>query len=464
MWDLNTGKVVSTHRAPEGVFWNVAISPDGKSMVGVYGTKEEIGESKPVGSVLYGWDLATGKERFRISHWGGRGVRFSPDGQCLISIAGGEVRVTDATTGKIIHRMRGHGCEWILDCAFSSDGKRLVTGGRDHTAIVWDLSTGKPVLDFESPRGPVDVIAFAPDGKTLFTGCAEDHTGGLWNTDTGKRLHGLVANGKGSPLAAAFTPDGQYVVVGYGQPRHAIGTGDAWTARLWSVSDGKSVHVYPAHKDGIQKVAISPDGKLLATRDWGEKVFLWDISTEKLISDINWGPRNNAELLAFRGANELIGVSVDKTNKSHVVNLISGKTLGRLKMDDLPQKAPRARYLRTQLLAISPAGGQVAAVVDSNGKQSLILCDIASGNVADSSFEVSVNLWSSVAFSPDGKTIAVCERDTVHLFDVNTGKKLRTLNGHDGNIASVVFSPDGKRLATGSWDSTVLVWDLTSKP
>jgi WD40 repeat protein len=69
----------------------------------------------------------------------------------------------------------------------------------------------------------------------------------------------------------------------------------------------------------------------------------------------------------------------------------------------------------------------------------------------------------AVAFSPDGKTIASgCEDHTIKLWDVASGKEIRTLDHHTGWAYSVVFSPDGKTLASGSWDRTVKLWDVAS--
>ena len=72
-----------------------------------------------------------------------------------------------------------------------------------------------------------------------------------------------------------------------------------------------------------------------------------------------------------------------------------------------------------------------------------------------------------MAFSPDGRTVAVStghDGAAVGLFDVGTGRELRTVRGRQGLIAGLAFSPDGKRLATGGSDDTVLVWDLTARP
>ena len=71
------------------------------------------------------------------------------------------------------------------------------------------------------------------------------------------------------------------------------------------------------------------------------------------------------------------------------------------------------------------------------------------------------SLVNSVAFSPDGKTLASGSRDaTIRLWDVASGREFKTLKGHLSDVDSIAFSPDGKTLASASDDKTIKLWDV----
>jgi hypothetical protein len=168
----------------------------------------------------------------------------------------------------------------------------------------------------------------------------------------------------------------------------------------------RCVHTLPGHSSFVNSLAISPNGKTLASGSWDKTIKIWNLETGELIGTLT-GHSDRVNSVAISGDGKmLVSGSSDETIKFW--NLDSG-----------------------ELLCTFPGH----------------------------SMEV-----NSVAISPNGLVIASCggADNTIKLWNLRTGELLRTLRGHLDNVNAVVFSPDGKILASGSSDATSKVWNAES--
>ncbi len=240
----------------------VAFTPDGKTLVASDNNSVRL------------WDTATGKEKAALKNGksGAKPVAVSLDGK-LIAAGNWDktVRLWDGAGGAEVATLVGH-VGPVLTVAFSPDGALLATGGRSESWVgeaqvkLWDLRTRTESASLPGIADPVGKLAFSPDGKTLAVG---DVRGGLVLWDVASKQVRQRLKGQTSVSIVVWSPDGRRLVSGGSD------------IRIWESDTGKLLTTLPVgdNTDDCFGLAITKDGKLLASGSHRGNIKVWDVRT-----------------------------------------------------------------------------------------------------------------------------------------------------------------------------------------
>lgn len=192
---------------------------------------------------------------------------FSPDGrEVLGGLRDGTAIIWNTATGKMRRLLSGHTKD-VTSVACSPNGQTLLTGSKDKTAIVWDAGTGQRLRSLTGHSDFVNCVAFSPDNRQVVTGSGDD-TLILWDSTTGRQLRTFSGHSN-NVRAVAFNFDGSQILSGANDK----------TAALWDTSSGQRLHVFLGHSDTVMCVAFSPDGRRALTGARDKTAILWDCTS-----------------------------------------------------------------------------------------------------------------------------------------------------------------------------------------
>jgi RNA polymerase sigma factor (sigma-70 family) len=429
IWDVATGRQVRAFAVASDVL-GVAFTLDGKTLA-----------TCGNGSRIRFWDPATGKwlrESNSLDAHGQTDLHYMPDEKTLVSRGGSGLRAWDAESGKMLRESEG-GNRNVGHLAVSRDGKLLATSwGGPHTFDVWDAGTLKFHRALPGHRNRVTCLAFAPGGKTLFSGA--DITGDRlteWDLATGTVARELGKETSGAK-DLALSPDGRFLAAC--DHYNSIG--------LYELATHKEVRRFKGHTNVVVSACFSGDGKTLATGSYYDKTLrLWDVMTgkERLQIALNQDWPCNA---AISPDGKVVAAGGFRDGSVCFWDTATGKLVRTLATPHQP----------AYNVAFTPDG---RALATAGIGATVHLWDVATGRSVRQFGEATCSWMTRVAFSPDGRTLAVAGNDNaVSLWEVDFGGKRGKFVGHAGPAHALAFSPDGRRLASGGDDTTILVWDV----
>ncbi|KAF7334812.1 WD40 repeat-like protein [Mycena sanguinolenta] len=362
-------------------------------------------------------------------------VAFSPDGTRVVSGSKDKtMRIWDVTSSATLQRMEGH-TNWVTSVAFSPDGARIVSGSEDKTVCIWDAMTGALLGRMEGHTSRVTSVAFAPDGARIVSGSG-DKTVRIWDAMTGAAL-GRMQGHTGSVRSVAFSPDGA---------RIASGSMDE-TVHIWDATTGAKLERMKGHADSVHSVAFSPDGAHIVSGSSDETVNIWNAMTGALLGSME-GHTDWVHSVAFSPDGACI-VSGSGDTTVRIWDATTGAALGKM----------QGHTGSVRSVAFSPDG---ACIVSGSTDETVRIWD-ATPAATLGKIEGHTSSVMSVAFSPDGARIVSGSGDeTMRIWDATTGAPLQRMEGHTDVVTSVAFAPDGARIVSGSHDNTVHIWDATT--
>ena len=514
LWDTTTGEKLATLSGHDGplplaidrqaiqeAIHDQTFFPDGGSLVLVLefsldGTRLASGSQDKTVRL---WDTDTGDELAILQKHTGwiNALAFSTDGKKLASGSTDKtVHLWDTDTGELIMTLTGH-LNGIVALSFSPDGSTLVSGSTDGTIKFWNTETGDLLpINITEHTEWVKAVTFFNDSSTLAS-IAFNGIINFWDLNTLQKTGSQNAGHRDLLRNSAFSPDGTKLAsVGAKATMffEAGGSGAAPSThmadqlvRLTDVRTGRELATLNEIVGGINPgggMAFSPDGKAVAFDSLG-KIYIWNTETESSINislvdeeNVPENPNNangNGNFALPQGMmlHHIPSISALVFSPDGK-KLVSGTMGGKVQMWDAETGVALAPFLAGQNMEEAVKGGPgnftvtyhdiITALAFSSDGTRLAVGSERKIRLLGSSKQPRLKdvppSTKSLAFSPDDTVLVAGLRNGgIELFDMTTGEKITTLNGHTSTVETLVFSPDGKTLVSTGHDGTILLWD-----
>jgi WD40 repeat protein len=489
VWDVESGCLLHTLKGHSSRVSGVALSGDGRRAV-----------SSSWDNTLKVWDVESGLLLRTLTGHSKivDGVALSSDGQRAVSASwDNTLKVWDVESGHLLHTLEGHS-EIVRNVALSSDGRRAVSASYDKTLKVWDVDSGLLINTLEGHTDWIEDVALSADGRRAIS-ASKDKTLKVWNVDCvspssrQESLSGLLWDAvlSSDGRIAIYASDGNALKV-WDEEDGCVHTLTNYSGRIWGVTMNVSglravstltdslasflgvdcgglQHILENHSERDDGITLSANDSHTVSASWDNSLKVWDVKNGGLIYTLEGHTRSVRDVALSADGRRAVSASNDETLR--VWDLENGCLLHILE----------GHSGVVNCVSISADGRKA---VSSSWDHTLKVWDLASGHLLHT-LEDQSDMVNEVALSADGRLAVSASTDEIlkiwdldngcllrtmevsRLFnsglnyeDSDSGRLLRTLEGHFDMVRGVALDTEGRRAVSVAGDPRLKVWDV----
>lgn len=420
LWNRD-GRCQKILKGHTGFVFYISYSPDNKF----------IASSSNDGTVRI-WDTGLGKCQRVLMGFGdgGNALDFSPDGKYLAT-NNGRVKIWDIYSGKCVKTIEG---EYEHNCIkYSKDGKQLLLVAEEEI-ILWDIEKGECVQKFEEEKDWFSHFADYNNEENLIVSCRGNKFR-VWDINSGKCL--VSWNGHSDIVhSVSFFSDGERI----------LSTSSDKTIRVWDLGRNKQNRL-TIYSESESPVMFSPDDSKLISSDSSHNICIWDAITGEQLTLLK-GHRDKIQSLSYSfDGKQIVSIALDSTLR--IWNNDSGQCLHKIQLRDYPKSAQ-----------FSPDNQLILTCCDST----IALWDAKKGTCLNTIMADSTTFYSAT-FNNKGTEILYSTEEKLYIWNLYTKKISGTVEKESKfGWGKAIYSSDDKKIVLcNNLQHIVRIWDVESK-
>ncbi len=388
-----------------------------------------------------------------------QGIIYHPNGEFLISYGGRGIVLWNTSNYKPFRILDSPP---LYKAFLSPDGQKLITGSQNpygDRVLLLDIKIGSHETLIQSDYGS-SLLGVNPKGGLI---ALKDETIEFWNIEKKELEDILPYNYNDYIISAAISPDGLTLATGSRGKAYTPSYSEDKVIRLWNISQKELRLSMQGHIEPIRSLAFSPDSQTLASASSDKTIKLWDVNTGELKASLEGYEILWRSLIFSPDGKTLVSGGDGASFNPITLNLMWGLG-GDIFLWDVSKGKVKSILQRDQgawiqSLSFHPNGKKLAV----EASDFIQVWNVESGKL-EKVLEGHDFDTRTLAISADGQTIISGMGDNnIGIVDVKTQKRLAVLQGHDHFLYTLNLSPDGSKFASSSRDGIVKLWDLVEK-